>query len=342
MLHFDSDYMRGAHPEVMRRLMETNLEQSVGYGSDEYTRQAGQLILDACGLNAGTSKVVFLVGGTQTNATVIDSFLQSHQGVICAETGHINVHEAGAVEATGHKVLTLPSHEGRIAVGELNAYIEEFYRDETWEHMVAPGMVYVSYPTEAGTLYTLRELEEISEVCHTHGLALYLDGARLGYGIAASDEVTLRDISRLCDVFYIGGTKCGTLFGEAVVVRDASRWKDSLSQVKRHGALLAKGRLLGLQFATLFSNDLYMRASRNAIVRAMKLKAGFIAAGYRLYKDSPTNQQFFVLQNATIDRLMKVATFELWGPRGATETPVRFVTDWATTDTEINELLSQL
>jgi len=342
MLHFDSDYMRGVHPQVMRRLMETNLEQTAGYGSDEYTKRAGQLILEACGLSSPASKVVFLVGGTQTNATVIDSFLLSHQGVICAETGHINVHESGAVEATGHKVLTLPSHEGRIDASELNDYVTDFYRDETWEHMVAPGMVYISYPTEVGTLYSLRELEEISAVCHSHGFTLYLDGARLGYGLAASDEVTLKDIARLCDVFYIGGTKCGTLFGEAVVVRDAARWKYSLSQIKRHGALLAKGRLLGLQFETLFTDDLYMRASRNAIVQALKLKEGFTSAGCRLFKDSPTNQQFFVLPNGTIDSLMKVATFELWGPRGTFETPVRFVTDWATTDAEIDELLHHL
>lgn len=342
MLHFDSDYMRGAHSEVMHRLMETNLEQTAGYGCDDYTATAERLILEACGLIAPASKVIFLVGGTQTNATVIDAFLQSHQGVICAETGHINVHEAGAVEATGHKVLTLPSHEGKVDAGELRNYIDDFYRDETWEHMVTPGMVYISYPTEVGTLYTRAELEAISGVCRERGLTLYLDGARLGYGLAASDDVTLKDIAQMCDVFYIGGTKCGTLFGEAVVVKDAARWRHSLSQVKRHGALLAKGRLLGLQFKTLFTDNLYIRASRNAIDQALKLKAGFTAAGYRLFKDSPTNQQFFVLPNDTIDRLMKVATFELWGPRGTTETPVRFVTDWATTDKETEELLSHL
>ncbi len=342
MLHFDSDYMRGAHPEVMRRLMETNLSQSVGYGSDEYTARAAGLILDACGLNRSESKVVFLTGGTQTNSTVIDSFIQSHQGVICAETGHINVHEAGAVEATGHKVLTLPSHEGKICATELDHYISDFFRDETWEHMVAPGMVYISFPTELGTIYTLKELEHISKVCHSHGITLYLDGARLGYGLAASNEVTLPDIARLCDVFYIGGTKVGTLFGEAVVVKDASRWLHSLSQVKRHGALLAKGRLLGIQFETLFTDDLYLRASRNAIVQAMKLKEGFLAAGFRLFMDSPTNQQFFILPNERLDALMKTATFELWGPRSAKETPVRFVTDWGTTDEEIEQLLGNL
>lgn len=342
MLHFDSDYMRGAHPTVMRRLMETNLCQSVGYGSDEFTAHAAELILDECGLNPSSSKVVFLTGGTQTNSTVIDSFIRSHQGVLCAETGHINVHEAGAVEATGHKVLTLPSHEGKISATELDDYISDFFRDETWEHMVAPGMVYISFPTELGTLYSLRELENISNVCHSHGIPLYLDGARLGYGLAASDDVTLPDIARLCDVFYIGGTKVGTLFGEAVVVKDAARWQYSLSQVKRHGALLAKGRLLGIQFETLFTDNLYHRASRNAIVQAMKLKEGFLAAGFRLFINSPTNQQFFILPNECLDDLKKKASFELWGSRGTEETPVRFVTDWGTTDEEIDLLLSYL
>jgi len=342
MLHFDSDYMRGAHPEVLRRLVGTNLEQTVGYGCDGYTARAEKLILEACGLE-NTGKVVFLVGGTQTNATVIDSFLERRQGVICAETGHINVHEAGAVEFTGHKVLTLPSHEGRICPRELESYLQEFHKDETWEHMVAPGMVYISFPTEVGTLYTLSQMEEISAVCRKYDLTLYLDGARLGYGLASDGcDVTLRDIARICDVFYIGGTKCGTLFGEAVVVRDASGWKHSLSAVKQHGALLAKGRLQGVQFAALFTDGLYLKISRNAIDKAMKLKAGFVAAGYELYKDSPTNQQFFVLPNGKIDELMKVATFELWGPRGEERTPVRFVTDWATTDAEIDELLGYL
>jgi len=339
MLHFDSDYMRGAHPKVMERLLETNLDQTPGYGSDEYTERASKLILETCGI-ADNGKVVFMTGGTQTNATVIDSFIPRHHGVLCAETAHINVHEAGAVEFTGHKVLTLPSHEGMIDPDDLRNYLTGFYKDETWDHMVAPGMVYLSYPTEVGTLYPLEQLEEISAICKEYEMPLYIDGARLGYGLASdSCDLTIKDIARVCDVFYIGGTKVGLLFGEAVVVKDASNWKNSLSMVKQHGALLAKGRLLGLQFETLFTDGMYERISRNAIDKAMKLKKGFVDAGYKIFKDSPTNQQFFILPNEKIDSLMKSASFELWGPRGEYETPVRFVTDWATSDEEIKNLL---
>lgn len=343
MLHFDSDYMRGAHPEVMRRLMETNLEQTVGYGSDAYTARAERLILEACGLSTDIGKVVFLTGGTQTNSTVIDSFIAPGLGVLCAETAHINVHEAGAVEYTGHKVIALPSHEGLLDAAELEKWLTDFYKDDTWQHMVEPGMVYITYPSEVGTLYSKQQLEEISAICRKYNLPLYLDGARLGYGLASdSAELTLNDIARLCDVFYIGGTKVGTLFGEAVVVTDAARWKNPLSSVKRHGALLAKGRLLGIQFETLFTDNLYLRISRNAIDKAMGLKNIFTDRGYRLFKDSPTNQQFFVMPNADIDKLMQSATFELWGPRGETCSPVRFVTDWATTDQEIDALAAAL
>lgn len=341
MVHFDSDYMRGAHPEVLRRLVETNMEQTTGYGSDAYTRQAERLILDACGLADG--KVHFLMGGTQTNATVIDALLSRHEGVVAAATGHINVHEAGAVEAWGHKVLTLPQHDGKLRADELDQFISDFYRDDTFEHMVAPGMVYITHPTELGTLYTLAELEALSAVCRRHGVPLYLDGARLGYGLSAEGtDVTLRDVARLCDVFYIGGTKVGALFGEAVVTGNPRLLPHFLSLVKQHGALLAKGRLLGVQFATLFTDDLYLRLAHNAIERAMQLKSLLLAHGFRPFIDSPTNQQFFVLPNEVIDRLFQFATFELWGPRGETETPVRFVTDWGTTAEDVEELARAL
>lgn len=341
MLHFDSDYMRGAHPAVMQRLMETNLEQTPGYGTDCHTGNAGKLIMAACGLTAG--KVYLLTGGTQTNATVIDGLLSRHEGVLAAETAHINVHEAGAVEATGHKVLVLPSHEGKLPASEVTRYISGFFRDETHEHMVAPGMVYISHPTELGTLYSLEELEELSGACREAGIPLFLDGARLGYGLAADGtDVTLKDIARLCDVFYIGGTKVGALFGEAVVVTRQELLPHFLPLIKQHGALLAKGRLLGVQFETLFTDDLYMKISRNAIEKAMKLKEGFLTKGYRQYIDSPTNQQFFWLPDEMIDKLMRVATFELWGPRGEKETPARFVTDWATSDEEVAALVSMI
>lgn len=337
MIHFESDYMRGAHPEVMKRLAETNMEQTAGYGGDEYTQQAERLILEACALEQG--RVFFLVGGTQTNATVIDGLLRKHEGVLCADTAHINVHEAGAIEATGHKVLTLPTHLGKIKAEDVGHYLETFYRDETHPHMVAPGMVYLSYPTELGTLYSRTELEAMSIVCRRAGIPLYIDGARLGYGLAAEGtDVSLQDMALLADVFYIGGTKAGALFGEAVVVPHAERLPHFFSLIKQHGALLAKGRLLGVQFATLFTNGLYLDIARHAIRMALLLKAIMLEKGYRLYIDSPTNQQFFVLPNEVIDRLSPHVGFELWGARGEQETPVRFVTDWSTKEEDVLQL----
>ena len=341
MLHFDSDYMEGAHPEVMRRLCETNLEQTVGYGCDEYTRVAKTKIKEAIGLP--DAEVHFLVGGTQTNATVIDGLLRPHQGVLAAETGHINVHESGAIEATGHKVLALPQHMGKVRAKEVEAYINDFYRDETYEHMVAPGMLYISHPTEYGTLYSLAELEALSNVCRKANIPLYMDGARLGYALASpATDITLKDIARLCDVFYIGGTKVGALFGEAVVATRPGLLTHFFPLIKQHGALLAKGRLLGIQFDRLFTDNLYVEIASHAIRQAMKLKQAFVSKGYRLHMDSYTNQQFICMPNEQIDRLMQHATFELWGPRGEHETVVRFVTSWATTDEAINQLIEQL
>ncbi len=338
MIHFDTDYMEGAHPEILRRLTETNFEQTAGYGSDAHTANAEKLILEACGLPEG--KVYFLVGGTQTNSTVIDGLLARHEGVLSVESGHINVHEAGAIEATGHKVLTLPSHDGKVSAEDVANYISSFYADETYEHMVAPGMLYISHPSEMGTLYSLAELEELSAVCRRAGIPLFMDGARLGYGLAASGDVTLKDIARLCDVFYIGGTKVGAMFGEAVVCRKPIPHFKPL--IKQHGAMLAKGRLLGIQFETLFTDNLYRKISEHAVAMAMKLRAGFIAAGYRPYNDSRTNQQFFYLMNEDLERLQKVATFELWGPKGETETLVRFVTSWATREADVDVLIAEL
>lgn len=341
MIHFDSDYMEGAHPELMRRLMETNLEQTPGYGTDCYTREAEQRILDACGLPQG--HVHFLIGGTQTNATVIDGLLAHHEGVLAAVTAHINTHEAGAIEAAGHKVITLPQHDGKVSADDVARYLQDFYADETWEHMVAPGMVYITHPTEEGSLYTLAELEALSRVCRANRLPLYLDGARLGYGLTAEGtDVTLRDVAQLCDAFYIGGTKCGALFGEAVVVSRPELLPHFFTLIKQHGALLAKGRLLGVQFATLFTDHLYERIARHAVELAQRLKHGFTAKGYRLMIDSPTNQQFVILPNDVIDRLREHASFELWGPRGESETPVRFVTSWATRDEDVEKLIEML
>ena len=342
MIYFDSDYMEGAHPEVMRRLVETNLEHTVGYGCDPYTQQAKEAIRAACA--APNALVQFLEGGTQTNATVIDALLRRHEGVLAAETAHINVHESGAIEHSGHKVLTLPTKDGKLTANQVDTYITDFYRDETYEHMVAPGMLYITMPTEYGTLYSLNELEQLSEVCHKHHIPLYMDGARLGYALASEAcDVTLPDIARLCDVFYIGGTKCGLLFGEAVVAANPTTLLHFFPLVKQHGALCAKGRILGVQFLTLFTDNLYERICQHAVTLAQRIREGFVKKGYRVAIDSPTNQQFFVLPNEVVDSLRaNGVSFENWGVRGATETTVRFVTSWATTEEDIEELIERL
>ncbi len=341
MIYFDCDYMVGAHPKVMERLVATNALHTVGYGNDEFTAEAKQIIREACALPQ--ADVHFLEGGTQANAVVIDRLLDHNDGVVAVATAHINVHEAGAIESNGHKVLTLPAHDGKMSAADLRQYLASFYADDTHHYMVRPGMVYISYPTELGTLYSRAELEELHAVCAEHDIPLYLDGARLAYGLAAeAADLTLADIARLTDVFYIGGTKCGALFGEAVVTRRPELLRRFVSLMKLHGATLAKGRLLGVQFATLFTGGLYEQIGRHSVRLALKLKAGFAAKGYKMYIDSPTNQQFFVLPNEKIDALRQHASFELWGPRGEHETPVRFVTDWATTDADVEELIKWL
>lgn len=341
MVYFDSDYMEGAHPEVMARLVETNLEHTGGYGFDRYSDEARNYIRKVC--EAPNALVQFLVGGTQTNATVIDALLRRHEGVLAADTAHINVHESGAIEHSGHKILVLPSHQGKVWAEEVDHYINEFYRDDTFEHMVAPGMLYITQATEYGTIYSLAELEAISAVCHKHDIPLYLDGARLGYALASdAADFTLADIARLCDVFYIGGTKQGALFGEAVVAPDPSRLPHFFPLIKQHGALLAKGRISGVQFGALFADGLYVRIARHAVVLAQKIRQAFLERGYKVAIDSPTNQQFFILPNDVMDRLHEQVSFQLWGPRGEKETTVRFVTSWATTEEDVNTLISLL
>ena len=333
--------MVGAHPNVMKCLIETNGLHTVGYGRDEFTKTAEQLILSECGINNGA--VYFLEGGTQANAVVIDRLLDHNDGVLAVDTAHINVHEAGAIEANGHKIITLPNHDGKLATSDIKRYIINFYNDDTHRYMVRPAMVYLSFPTELGTVYTRNELIEISALCKEAAIPLYIDGARLAYGLAAEGgNVSLSDIAALCDVFYIGGTKCGALFGEAVVTRRPELLPQFDSLIKLHGATLAKGRLLGVQFSRLFTGNLYMSIGRHAVSLAMKLKSGFISKGYQLYIDSPTNQQFVILPNNKIEQLKAIASFELWGPKGENETPVRFVTDWSTTDEDVDSLLSAI
>ena len=337
MIRFDSDYMAGAHPEVLDALVRTNLELTAGYGNDPYTIEAKELIRKAVGCN--DAEVMFLVGGTQTNATAIDGILARHEGVLAAESGHIAVHESGAIEASGHKVLTLPHYDGKVKAEDVRRFITEFYADETYQHMVAPGMLYISQPTEYGTIYSLSELTELSKVCHSYDIPLYIDGARLGYAIGSCEaDFTLEDIARLADVFYIGGTKMGTLFGEALVVTNRKLLKNLFPLVKQHGALLAKGRLLGLQFGAMFRNGLYERLGSHATKLALRLREIFRTAGYEIVIESPTNQQFVRLPNEVIDKLRESASFDYWGPRGESKSVVRFVTSWATTEDDIDKL----
>lgn len=341
MIHFNSDYTAGAHQEVMDALVRTNMEHTVGYGNDGYTAEARDMIREAVG--APDAEVMFLVGGTQTNATAIDGILRRHEGVLAAASGHIAVHESGAIEASGHKVLTLPEREGKVSSEDVERFIKEFYADETYQHMVAPGMLYISQPTEFGTIYSLEELKALSAVCHRHNIPLYIDGARMAYGLKAEGaDFALRDIARLADVFYIGGTKCGTLFGEALVVTNRELLKNLFPLVKQHGALLAKGRLLGVQFGALFRDGLYERIGEEAVRLALKIREAFRKAGYKVVIESPTNQQFFQLPNDVIDRLRESIAFDYWGPRGERESVVRFVTSWSTTEQDVEMLIAEV
>lgn len=337
MLSFENDYSEGAHPKVMERLLETNMEQLSGYGTDIYCEAAKEKIRNACG--CPEAKILFLVGGTQTNQVVISSILSSYEGVISADTGHVSIHEAGAIEYTGHKVLPLPQRDGKLSAGEVEEYLNRFYGDENRDHMVFPGMVYISHPTEYGTLYTKEELTALSKVCKEYRIPLYLDGARMGYGLVSpGTDVTLSDIAGLCDVFYIGGTKVGALCGEAVVFPKGNMPKHFVTMVKQQGALLAKGRLLGVQFDTLFTDDLYREISKNAITTAEYLRKVLKEKGYRFFLETPTNQIFVVLDNETMKRLQKQVRMSFWEAYDETHTVVRFATGWATTMESIKEL----
>jgi len=337
MISFASDYIAGAHPQVLQRLVESNLEVLPGYGSDVYSERARQKIAAAC--QCPDADIHFLTGGTQTNAVVISTMLRDYQGVVAAVTGHVNGHEAGAIEYSGHKVLTLPEHAGKIDSTELAAYLRSFYADENQEHMVFPGMVYLSHPTEYGTLYSKAELTQLADICHQYHMVLYLDGARLGYGLASlQTDVTLADIARLCDVFYIGGTKVGALCGEAVVFCKRNTPPHFMTQIKQRGALLAKGRLLGVQFDALFTDDLYLQIGRHAIQMAESLKAILREKGCSFYLDSPTNQQFIVLENERLQRLQEHVVVSFWEKPDDQHTVVRLATSWSTTEEDLARL----
>lgn len=341
MLHFVNDYAEGAHEKILQALIDTNREKHAGYGGDAYTASAKEKIKEAC--KCPEADVHLLVGGTQTNATVISAMLRSYEGVIAATTGHVSLHEAGAIEYTGHKVLEIDHVEGKISAEAVRATLETFYADGNHAHMVYPGMVYISHPTEYGTLYSKKELQELSTLCREYEIPLYLDGARMGYGLVSpGTDVTLPELAELVDVFYIGGTKVGALCGEAVVFTKQNTPEHFMTIVKQRGALLAKGRLLGVQFDTLFTDGLYMEIAQNALRTAERLKVAFKEKGYRFFIDSPTNQIFIVLENEHLKRLEEQVAFSFWEKYDDTHTVVRFATSWATTDEEIEALIELL
>ncbi len=337
MISFESDYITGAHPKVLQHLIDTNLEALSGYGEDRFCASAAEKIRAAC--NCPDADVRFLVGGTQTNAAVITTMLQEYEGVISANTGHIHAHESGAVEYSGHKILPLPHTLGKISAGQVRTLLETFHADESKEHMVFPGMVYISHPTEYGTLYTKQELSDLSAVCREYNIPLFMDGARLAYGLMSRHtDVTLPDIAKLCDVFYIGGTKAGALCGEAVVFTKHNTPAHFVNRIKKRGALLAKGRLLGVQFDALFTGNLYFEIGAHVIDMAEKLKEMLSAKGYRFYLDSPTNQQFVVLPKETVARLRQEVAFNIWEWVDEDHAVVRFATAWSTTHEDLQKL----
>lgn len=342
MIMFNCDYNEGAHPKIIELLEKTNFEQTTGYGEDHYCEKARNLIRSAC--DRDDIDVHFLTGGTQANLTVISSALRTHQGVLSAHSGHINIHEAGAIEATGHKILPLPGRsEGKINAAQVEEAVRLHWEDETHEHMVQPKMVYISHPTENGALYSKAELTALRKVCDRKGLLLFLDGARLGYGLASTDtDVTLSDLCRCCDAFYIGGTKVGALFGEAVVITNESLKKDFRYIIKQKGGMLAKGRLLGLQFLALFEDDTYIRIAREADEQAARIAEACTGAGFPLLAASPTNQQFPILPDELIAKLSEKYVFSHWERIDSGHCAIRICTSWATRGEDVDGLIADI
>lgn len=341
MVRFESDYLEGAHPLIIKRMEETNFVQTAGYGVDSFCESARERIKGECG--DADVDVHFLVGGTQTNLTVISSILRPYQGVLAAASGHVNVHETGAIEAVGHKVLALPSEDGKITADQVRKAYEAHWNDASHEHIVQPGLVYISQPTENGTLYGREELQALHDTCKELGVPIYLDGARMGYGLMAKiNTLTLEDIAKLVDVFYIGGTKVGALFGEAVVICNPAWKKDFRYLIKQKGGMLAKGRLLGIQFDTLFTDGLYYEISKHADELAMRLKEAFVSKGYGMRYDSYTNQQFPILPDKHIEKLKMKYSFEFWEKIDDSHSAVRFCTSWATKEEDVEELIHDI
>ena len=340
MVSFESDYIEGALPEILDALVKTNMEQLSGYGADEYTQSAKEKIKKAC--NCPKAQVAFITGGTQTNQLVISTMLKQYEGVVAPQTGHVSSHEAGAIEYTGSKVIAIPGHNGKMDAVELKQYLSDFYSDGNHEHMVFPGMVYISFPTEYGTIYSKKELSDIYKVTQEYKLPLFVDGARLGYGLASKQcDMTLPEFASLCDIFYIGGTKVGAFCGEAIVYTKGNMPEHFENLTKKHGALLAKGRLNGIQFDTLFTDNLYFKAAEHAIEMAELVKNAFKSKGYKFLLDSPTNQQFIILENSKMQELSKKVKFCFWEKVDENHTAVRFATSWATKKENV-ELLQKL
>ncbi|KFI69286.1 threonine aldolase family protein [Bifidobacterium magnum] len=341
MLSFENDYSNSACPQILQRMQETQQEQVPGYGNDDYCQHAATAIAKAC--DDPEVEVSFISGGTQTNQIVLDSITPQYAGVVCAQSGHINTHEAGAIEATGHKVLAIKSQDGKIAAQDVDDFCSSFYADSNHTHMVFPGSVYISQPTEYGTLYTLEELEALAQVAHNYHMPLYIDGARMGYGLVADgNDVTLPDIARIADVFTIGGTKVGAMFGEAVVFTKHNMPTNFVTLVKQHGALLAKGWLLGLQFDTLFTDGLYEKLSRNADKQADKIRKALLAKGYDIAFISSTNQIFITVTNEQAAKLQQQVRLSFMEQVDAGHQLLRICTSWATTDDQVNELIAIL
>lgn len=340
-IQFQCDYNQTCHPAILQALQSMGMEQCVGYGEDHYCQQARRAIRTAIGRE--DADVHFLVGGTQTNATVISAALRPHQGVIAPTSGHINVHETGAIEHTGHKVLAVPQTDGKLTAQQIQAVVDEHYADDGPEHCVQPAMVYISFPTEVGTIYSKAELEAIHATCRANHLLLFIDGARLGYGLCSPQcDVTIRDIARMADVFYIGGTKVGAMMGEAVVINDAELKRDFRYHIKQNGGMLAKGWLLGIQFLTLFTDNLYMHIAQNAIDQALRIRHALTEAGYRLYADSPTNQLFPIVDNDRLARLSAQFMFATWAKVDDHHTAIRICTSWATSPADVDLLIAEL
>lgn len=353
MIYFSCDYQEGCAPEILNRLTQTNMDQTEGYGLDAYSHRAKQLIAEACGVSLGADRfwrndqtagaVHLLVGGTQTNLIVINSLLRPHQGVLCADSGHVNVHETGAIEHGGHKVLAIQTKDGKLTAAQVQDAVMQHQFDPNIEHMVQPGMVYLSFPTETGLVYTKQELTAIRAICNQYELPLYIDGARLGYGLMAEGgDVTLRDIASLADMFYIGGTKQGALFGEALVISNPKYRKDFRYLIKQGGGMLAKGRLLGLQFECLFTDNLYWTLAQHGNAQAMRIKQALLGKGYELPLDSMTNQQFAILSDDKLAELSEQFVLSLVSKPDATHSLVRICTSWATRPEDVDEFIAHI